>query len=121
MKRPLYKSFLYAFRGFRAAFKAERNLKLHVISAVLAVGLGIYIGLTVVEWGLVVFAIGFMFAAELFNTAVEKLSDEVCGGKHSNGIGACKDISAAATLIAALTALVIGIVVLIIPFFQKVF
>jgi len=96
-------------------------MKLHVIAAVLAVGAGIYLGLTAAEWILVAFAIGFVFTAELFNTAMEILCDEANGGKHSDGIRNCKDISAAAALVAAITALIIGIVILIIPFFQKVF
>ena len=121
MKMPLYKSFGCALRGFWVAFKSERNLKIHAVALCLAVGVGIYLGLAVVEWGLVIFAIGFVFAAELFNTAIEKICDEYTGGKLSDGIRACKDISAAAVVVSAITALAIGVIVLIIPFFQRVF
>jgi diacylglycerol kinase len=121
MKKPLYKSFGYAFRGLWTALKTERNMRIHAAAGLIAVGVGIYLGLTVVEWCLVVLAIGLVLAAELFNTAMERACDDSNGGKHSEGIRACKDISAAAVLITAIAALVIGIIVLIIPFFQKVF
>jgi diacylglycerol kinase len=75
----------------------------------------------VVEWGLVVTAIGLVLGAELFNTALERICDETSGGKHSEGVKDCKDISAAAVLVTALAALVIGIVILIIPLIQKIF
>jgi diacylglycerol kinase len=121
MKMPLHKSFGCAFRGFWIAFKSERNLKIHAAALAVAVGVGIYLGLSVVEWGLVIFAIGSVFSAELFNTAMEKLWDETSEGKQSDSIRICKDISAAAVLVSAITALVIGIIVLIIPFFQRIF
>jgi diacylglycerol kinase len=121
MKRPLYKSFSCAIRGFLVALKTERNFKIHIAGLVVAVAAGIYLGLSMVEWGLIIFALGFVLTSELLNTAVEKIGDETSGGKHSNIIKDCKDMSAAAVLIAAFTALVIGVIVLIIPIFQKVF
>ena len=83
--------------------------------------MGIYLDLPAAEWGLVIFAIGFVFATELFNTAIEKICDEASNGKVNAGIRNCKDIAAAAVLISAVTALIIGIIILIIPFFERVF
>jgi undecaprenol kinase len=121
MKMPFYKSIGCALRGFWIAFKSERNLKIQLPAALVAIGVGIYLGLTTVEWGLVIFAIGFVFTTELFNTAIEKTCDETCGGKISGGIRNCKDIAAAGVLVSAVAAIIIGIIVLIIPFFQRVF
>ena len=121
MKNPLYKSFGYALHGFWVALKTERNLKIHIAASVVAVGVGIYVGLSAVAWGLVILAIGLVLVAELFNTAVEKYGDKTSGGKYDDIIRMGKDISAAAVLVAAIVALAIGIIILIIPFFQKVF
>ena len=118
MKR-LVKSFGYAFAGLWTAIKTERNLKIHPAVAVLVVILGLYLGLSALHWCLVVFAIGFVLVSELFNTSVERLSDEIGNGKQSSSIKAVKDISAAAVLFSALTALVIGIFVLVIPLIQR--
>jgi diacylglycerol kinase len=121
MKKPLYKSFAYAFRGLWIALRTERNLKIHAAILVVAVGLGIYLGLTAVEWELVVFAMGFVVASELFNTAMEIICDEAVGGKITHGVRNCKDIAAAAVLVATITAVVIGIVILVIPLVQRWF
>jgi diacylglycerol kinase len=120
-KQPFYKSIGHAVRGFWAALKKERNLKIHVAVLLAAVAAGIYLGLTAVEWGLVIAAIGLVLGAELFNTALERISDETSGGKHSEAVKDCKDISAAAVLVTAVAALVIGVIVLIIPLIQKIF
>jgi diacylglycerol kinase len=117
----LIKSFGYALEGIISAFKAERNFKIHVAAAFLSAALGLYLGLSVVEWCLLVFAIGFVLVSELFNTALERLSDEASGGHQSRVIKAAKDISAAAVLLSAVTALVIGILLLFIPFVQSFF
>ena len=120
MKKPLYKSFYCAFQGLWVALKTERNLKIDLTGAVLAAAAGIYLGLTAVEWGLVIFSIGFVLGAELFNTALEHLCDEASGKKPSDGIRICKDIAAAASLTAAATALATGIIILIIPLVQRI-
>jgi diacylglycerol kinase (ATP) len=119
LKRPLYKSFSCAFSGLWVAIKTERNFKIHLAAMMVAVGLGIYLGLSAASWCLVVFAIGFVLAAELLNTSIERLCDEVSAGKNSEPIRHCKDMSAAGVLIAAITALIIGIIVLIVPFIQR--
>lgn len=121
MKRPLTRSFAFALRGLWVAIKTERNARLHLIAALAAVGTGVYLGLPAVEWGLVIFAIGSVLASELFNTAIERLCDDTSGGKKDHGIKNCKDISAAAVLLSAAAALIIGIIILIIPLFQKLF
>ncbi len=113
-------SFACAFRGIVISFKSERNLKIHAAAAGLAIVVGLYVGISWVEWALVVFAIGFVLVWEAFNTAVERLADEVSGGRYSQPIRDVKDISAAAVLVSAVTALVIGILVLAVPLVRRV-
>jgi diacylglycerol kinase len=115
----LIKSFGYAFSGLWMAVKTERNIKIHLFVAILVIVLGLYLSLTSAKWCLVTFAIGFVLVSELFNTAVERLASIVAEGKQSPSIKAVKDISASAVLISALTALVIGILVLFIPLVNK--
>lgn len=115
------KCFGYAFTGIRIAFKSERNFRIHIIAMCLAVALGLYLGLSLPEWGFVIFSIGFVLAAELFNTALEKLGDEVAPDKQNQMVRNAKDISAAAVLLSALTAFVIGVLFLLIPFIRRIF
>jgi diacylglycerol kinase (ATP) len=67
--KGLIKSFGYAFEGIRAAIKTERNLKIHLVAAVLVIILGLYLGITSAKWCIIAFAIGFVLVSELFNTA----------------------------------------------------
>ena len=57
-----------------------------------------------------VFAIGIVIASEAFNTAIEKLSDEVCSSQNER-IGLVKNVAAGAVLICAIAAAVIGLMV----------
>ena len=115
------RSLICAFRGIWIAFRAERNLKIHTVALCLVIALGIYLGLSALEWGLVIFALGLVFITELINTAIERIGDKAANGQKSHTIGIAKDISAGAVLISALTALAIGIIFLFIPLFQKIF
>ena len=114
-------SFMYAFRGILLTFKSERNFKIYIIALCVTVALGIYLGLQVLEWALVIFSIGLVLAAEFFNTAIERLGDEVAEGKINQQVKNIKDISAAAVLVTALTALAVGIIILFIPLFRTIF
>jgi diacylglycerol kinase len=118
MKR-FFMSLAYAFTGIRAAFKSEQSLRLHILATAIAIAMGLYLQLSLTAWGFVIFAIGFVLTAELFNTAVERLGDEAADGKQKLMIKHAKDTSAAAVLVSALTALVIGILFLLIPFVQR--
>ncbi len=113
------RSFGYAFRGIYLAFRSERNFRIHVAATCIAVAAGLYVGLSLLEWGLVVLAIGLVLAAELVNTALERLADAVSEGKHSRAIGDVKDISAAAVLLCAIAALAIGVLILLVPLVHK--
>lgn len=116
----LLKNFGYAFRGIWITLKSERNFKIHVFALCLVIALGVYLNLSALAWGLVIFAIGFVLVSELFNTAIERLGDKVADGKMNQMIGNAKDISSAAVLISALTALATGIIFLFIPLAQKI-
>ncbi|GAA4309158.1 diacylglycerol kinase family protein [Nibribacter koreensis] len=108
--RQRINSFGFAMKGISSAFRSEVNLRWHVLSAGLAVGLGFYLELTTVEWALVCVAIGLVWMAELFNTAIEVVVNLVSPGPHPLA-GKAKDIAAGAVLIASITAAAIGLLV----------
>lgn len=106
IKRRL-NSFGYAVQGLSSAFRSEINLRWHVLSAGLVIAMGLYVGLTGTEWALISLAIGLVWMAELFNTAIEVVVNLVSPGRHPLA-GKAKDIAAGAVLIASLTAAAIG-------------
>ena len=109
MKKRL-RSFRHAFNGIRLAISGEHNMRIHLVAMILVVAAGFILGISSHDWIAIVFAIGFVFAAELFNSAIESLADFISQGHHVD-IGKIKDIAAAAVLISAFTAFAIGILV----------
>lgn len=104
-------SFRHAFRGVRTLFAATPNARIHAVAAVAAVALGFVLRISWGEWLAVVIVIGMVFAAEALNTAIETLADYACDKQIHPMIKAVKDLSAAAVLLAAIAALVVGLVV----------
>jgi len=106
------KSFKYAFDGVIAFFKAEHNAVLHLAGTAAVVFLAIALHVSITEMIILVFAIGFVWVAELFNTAIEKIMDFISKEQHPK-IKLIKDLSAAAVLVAAMVAFITGCIVFI--------
>jgi diacylglycerol kinase (ATP) len=103
-------SFGHAFRGVGTALRSELHLQFHAVASAAVLGLGLYIGLSTTEWALVALAVAGVWAAELFNTAIETLTNLVSPDYHPLA-GKTKDVAAAGVLLAALGALVVGALV----------
>lgn len=110
--KRLLKSFGYAMAGIRNAL-VERNMRIHLLAAVLVFAAGFLLDIDRQEWCLVVLCIGAVISAEMFNTAIERLCDHVCNCAYDKTIGIVKDIAAGAVLITALVAAIVGLVIFI--------
>jgi diacylglycerol kinase (ATP) len=106
------KSFHYAFAGIAYFFKSEFNALLHLLATAAVVILALVFSLSSTEAILLTLAIGFVWVAELFNTAIEKMMDYISKDYHPV-IRRVKDMAAAAVLLAAITALVTGCLIFI--------
>ncbi|GAB4033982.1 diacylglycerol kinase family protein [Spirosoma jeollabukense] len=109
--RKVLRSFRFAGQGIIDLFRYENNAKVHLLLAILVIAAGVYLELSRTEWAIILTQIGLVWAAEAFNTAIEKLCDFVSPGLHPQ-IKAIKDISSGAVLILAITAVVIGLIIL---------
>lgn len=118
-KNPILSSFSYAVSGILTAIKAERNMRFHLISSLIAIGLSIYFSITKIEWFFILFAIGGMFALELINTAIERVVDLVTTEYHPFAKQA-KDIAAGAVFIYAILSAIVGILIFM-PYVFKTF
>jgi undecaprenol kinase len=101
-------SFKYAFSGLWIAFKDEPNFKVHLLMALVAVLLGIYFQISNIEWLAIIISIGLVLSLELTNTAIEEIVDSFTSDTHP-GAKKAKDVAAGAVLLAALTALILGV------------
>lgn len=89
-------SLKYCINGLWFAFRYERNLKIQAWISIVATIIAGFVGFTLREWIVYIFAVILMFGMEIMNSAVEKLADEVTL-KHKREIGVIKDLAAAAS------------------------
>ncbi len=106
------KSFGFALNGILYAVKTQGNFKLHLAAATIVVFAGCYFNLASTDWLWLILAMGLVLMAELFNTALEILVDFISPTYHKKA-GLVKDTAAAAVLIAAITAALIGLIIFI--------
>lgn len=103
MNRDWFDSFNDAASGLVRAARTQRNVRVHLVAAVAAVALALYLRLGRAEVVLVALAIGLVLVAELLNSAVEGIVDLVVEHEHP-AAKAAKDVAAGAVLVAAAVA-----------------
>lgn len=107
-----FQSFKYAFKGLIFLLKQEHNAWIHGFVAMGVLIAGIIFHISPTEWIAVIFAIGMVLSAEALNSAIESLADFV-SPQHQKQIGKVKDLAAAAVLILAICAAIIGLIIFI--------
>lgn len=110
-------SFKYAWEGVSYAFKTQRNFRIHVIIGSTAIGLGIFLQVSLVEVSIISLTIGAVLAMELLNTAIESLVDLSVEQTYHPLAKIAKDCAAAAVLISSLAAILIGGFLLLPPLY----
>lgn len=108
--RNRLQSFRYAFRGLIYSIRTQYNIWIHAFAGMAVIVAGCWYNITRIEWLFVIGAIGFVWVAELLNTAIEYLVDYISPAFDKKA-GLIKDIAAGAVLMAALTAAAIGLVI----------
>jgi diacylglycerol kinase len=100
-------SFRFALNGLLLLLKNEHNSRIHILAAIIAIVMGIIMKLDHYEWSLLVIVIGAVFLTELLNSSIESLADLI-DPEFNELIMRAKDYSAAAVLISAIVAIVVG-------------
>ena len=111
-------SFHFAFSGMWHVLRTQPNSRIHAVATLCAVTLGAWLGLSHIEWAVLALTIGMVWTAEFANTALEAAIDLASPEVHPLAkIG--KDVSAAAVLIAAITSVVVGLILFAPPLWAK--
>lgn len=100
-------SFRFAAKGLKLVLARERNARIHLVFAVLALLLSWFLHISLLELGLVVMAITLVFFAEVVNTAIEKTLDQI-STENNQIVKIVKDMTAAGVLLCAISAVVIA-------------
>jgi diacylglycerol kinase (ATP) len=104
-------SFRYASEGVRYAFLTQRNFRVHVVTALGIVTVGLWLRLPMQTWAVLTLAIGMVLLAELMNTAAETLVDLASPDYHPLA-KQVKDLAAGAVMVTALVSVVVGLLLL---------
>lgn len=112
MNSAFLQAFYYALNGIKYSFKNEFNFKIHLLASIIVVILGIVFSISNIEWMIVIACMATVLMAELFNTAIENLCNKIEPNMHPQ-IKIIKDVSAAAVLVVAIAAAIIGLLIFI--------
>jgi len=108
----------HAFRGWWHVLKTQHNSWVHSMVAAVVVALGLWLGLPARDWAVLVLTIAMVFTAEFINTAIEAVVD-LASPVHHPLAKVGKDVGAGAVLVAALAAVLIGLLILGPPLWVK--
>jgi diacylglycerol kinase len=105
------KSFGHAFAGIQRTAARERNFRIQIIIAIMAVAACIILQVDSWHFLAVVLSVFFVLAMELINTAVEAVIDLVCKNQIHPLAKLAKDAAAGAVLLASFQAIIVAILV----------
>lgn len=109
----LVESFYHATHGIWIGLKEERNVRIHFCAAMAVSAMGIWLKLDTISWLCLALSMGLVLTAEFVNTALEHLVDISASGEYHRSARYAKDTAAAAVLLAALVATVVGLLIFI--------
>jgi diacylglycerol kinase len=104
-------SFQYAFAGIWHTFKTQRNAQIHLVIATIILILAFILELELVEWAVLALTTGFVISTEMLNTVAEAAMDYATNDFNPQ-VKLVKDVAAGAVLVAAITAVVVGLLIL---------
>jgi diacylglycerol kinase (ATP) len=104
------KSVSFAVKGAVKLITTEHSVMVQFFIGIIMTFVGFFMHITTTEWLFQTLAIGLVMSIEGINTAVEKIADFIHPNYHER-IGFIKDIAAGAVFFAALTAILIGLII----------
>jgi diacylglycerol kinase (ATP) len=111
-------SFRHAFAGVGYVLRTQKNSWIHALASLVVVLLGLWLNLSQTDWAIIVLTIAIVWTIEFMNTALEVVVDLAMPEKHQLAKVA-KDVSAAAVLISACAAVLVGILIMGPPLWQR--
>ena len=112
-------SFRYAAQGIVYGFLSQRNFRIHLLIGALAFCLGVWLRLDINHLAVLVLTVTAVLVLELLNTAIEAAVDLAIGRRYHPLARIAKDCSAASVLVASISSLIVGILLLLPPLLIK--
>ena len=112
-------SFRNAIRGWWFVIRTQKNAWIHAVITVLVIVVGLTLKLPIRDWAVLLVTISTVWTAEFLNSALEAVVDLASPDQHPLArVG--KDVGAAAVLISALAAILVGFMILGPPLWSNV-
>jgi diacylglycerol kinase len=111
-------SYKYAARGIHYTLKTQVNIWIQLTVTVIVLALAYWLNFNPEQYLILVLTIGFVVVSELFNTALEALTDLLSPERQTQA-GVVKDVAAGAVLVAAASAAIVGVVLFLPPLLLK--
>ena len=112
-------SFGYAFRGLWYVLRTQRNAWIHAVATAMVIIFGVWLALPARDWAVLAVTMSTVWMAEVLNTAIEAVVDLASPSHHPLAkVG--KDVGAAAVLVAAIVAVLVGLLILGPPLWAKI-
>jgi diacylglycerol kinase len=106
------KAFHHAFSGWWFVIRTQRNAWIHMLVSIAVILMSFFLQINASSWALILLAIALVWIAEFLNTALEAVVDLASNHQQLELAKVGKDVGAAAVLIAAITSIMIGLLVL---------
>jgi diacylglycerol kinase (ATP) len=111
-------AFRHALRGWWYVIRTQRNAWIHAIVTSLVILAALWLQLPIRDWAMLLLSIALVWTAEFINTALEAVVD-LASPQHHPLAKVGKDVGAAAVLIAALTSILVGLLILGPPLWER--
>jgi len=111
-------AFGYAFRGWWYVIRTQRNAWIHALVTSAVIFLAAWLELPARDWAVLFVTIALVWTAEFLNSALEAVVD-LASPQHHPLAKVGKDVGAAAVLIAALTSILVGLLLLGPPLWSR--
>ena len=109
--RDVISSLEFALTGIFTAFKEEKNMRSHVLSALAAIIAGLIFRISATEWLFLLLSIFLVIAFEIMNSAVENVVDLASDYHFSMRAKNAKDMAAGAVLVVSGFAVITGLII----------
>jgi diacylglycerol kinase len=114
-----FTSFRYALAGWLFMLKYGKNTRIHIVFSVLVLAVGWWLGLTPLEWSIIILTILINWVTEFVNGAIEAAINLASPQIHPMArVG--KDVAAGASLVAAVASAIIGGLIMLPPLLERV-
>lgn len=101
-----------AFNGIKYVLKTQRNLKIQLVFAIIAIFFSALFKISLIEWAIIILIIFLVLFSEIFNTAIETVVDMITL-EYNEKAKITKDVAAGGVTIIAIASIILGSIIFV--------